>query len=158
ALLAFLEDYVSRAAAVTHNGLLVTDVATTGGLLKPTASATALAAGELEDVPYNDTLRHYIDGPADGNWVVRPSTYGKIAQLTGNRRLYVPQEQGANEPINGENILGFPVHFSNQVAAYGTTTNKFALFGNFAYVGKREGTLSVLRDPYSGAGNGYVRL
>src|SRR5690606_11001371 len=54
ALLAFLEDYVSRAAAVTHNGLLVTEVATNGGLLKTTASATALAAGELEDVVYND--------------------------------------------------------------------------------------------------------
>jgi len=59
--------------ATTHNGLLLTEVATNGTLLKTFASATAIAAGEPEDVVFNDTLGYYLDDNGSVGWFSNPS-------------------------------------------------------------------------------------
>lgn len=156
-LMAFIEDFIGRGMAKTHNDLLVTEVETNGSALKTTASTTALAAGELEDAVYGNNIAHYLgEGAGGGDWVMQPLTYSKVLQLTGSDRLYAAQAQGS---ASGPSILGYGVNFSNKVEAYGTLSNKFALFGNFGYVGRREEpSFQVLRDPYSAATTGQLRL
>ena len=155
-LIAFLSDFVGRGMAKTHNNLLVSEVAANGATLQTTASATALAVGELEAAMFNSNLAYYLDDTASVGWVMRPPTYAAITSLTGNDRLYAPTSQGQGVSLS-PSLLGYPVCWSNKVAAYGTTANKFALFGNFNYVGYREAPgFTVLRDPYSKATSGQV--
>lgn len=148
-ILAFIANFVARGMAKTRNNLIVTEATTNGTLLKTTASATALAFGEIEDAVYNDDLGDYLDDGGSNSWVMRRGTFGKIRQLVGSDRQYA----GGVLP----DLEGIPYTFSQKVAAYGTTTNKFALLGNWNYMGVRNGnTMEVLRDPYSKAGNGQV--
>jgi len=145
ALMNFVADYIGRAMATTHNGLLLTEVATNGTLLKTFASATAIAAGEPEDVVFNDTLGYYLDDNGSVGWVMRPTTFGTIASITGSARLYAETPGGSF----GREVLGYPVLYSNQAAAIASTA-KSVYFGNWYYVGVRqEPRLRLIRDPYS---------
>ena len=153
-LMGFLPEWVGRGLAKTHNADLVTEVNTNGSNLLTTTSSTVLAAGELEDAVYSNDLGPYLDDTGSVGFVVPPLTYGKVIQLTGSERWYAETHQGS---VAGPNTLGYPVVFSAKVEAYGTTTNKFALFGNFFYVGLYEApSMTVLRDPFSNAGTGQV--
>jgi HK97 family phage major capsid protein len=155
ALMSFLENYVGRAKAVTDNKLLVTECEASGTDLGSWASASAVAAAKLEEAVYHATLAYYLDNSRSVAWLMRPPTFAAFINLTGNSRLYAPQVQGSNG--DRPTLLGYPVYFSNQVDAIGAS-GKSVIFGNFGYMGRRQGGLSVLRDPYSGAGNGFVRL
>ncbi len=148
-LLDFIANFVGRGMAKTHNSLLTTEVATNGTALKTTSSATVLAAGELEDVVFATDLAYYLSDMRSVGWVMKPPTYAKILSLgSSSVRLYGSHAQGENG-IRPD-LLGYPVYWSNNVAAYGTTGNKFAQFGNWNYVGYRDpGQMTVLRDPYS---------
>ena len=143
-LMGFIADHIGRAIGVTHNAMLLTEVAANGGLLKTFASATAIAGGEVEDIVYNDTLGYYMDDGGSINWVMRPSTLGNIKSITGDARMY-------STPSNdGKRFLeGYPVLYSNQAAASAASA-KDIFFGNWWYVGMREApALSLIRDPYS---------
>lgn len=146
-LLAFIENFVGRGMAKTHNDLLITEVETNGSNLKTTTSATALAVGELEDAVYDDDLAFYLDDTGSVAWVMRPTTYGKVIQLSGDERWYADTSQGSRMP---RGLLGYGVAFSNKAEAYGTTGNKFTLFGNWNMVGWRDAGISrFIRDEYS---------
>ena len=54
-LMGFIADYIGREIALTHNSLLLTEVAANGTNLKTFASASAIAAGE----PEVDRLQRY---------------------------------------------------------------------------------------------------
>ncbi len=145
-LMGFIADYIGRGMALTHNSALITEVAANGTSLKTFASATAIAAGEPEDLVFHDTLGNYLD---DGNaisWVMKPTTFGKVKKITGNARMY-EERQGAGS--QGRTLLEYPVNYSSypgSVAASG----KSLYFGNWYYVGLREDpTLSFIRDPYT---------
>ena len=146
-LLNFITRKVADGAAKTHNSLLITEVLANGTAFGTTASATALAAGELEQAIDDDDLYFYIENDTDACWIMRPSTFGPITSITGNDRLYAEQQQGSRA---NRSLLGYEVKHSNKVEAYGTASNKFALFGNFGNVGFRDGPqMQVLRDEYS---------
>jgi len=156
-LMEFLNDWVGRNMAVTRNSLLLTEVATNGGSLKTLAATAAIAAGELEDVAWSNGVAYYLGDSANVAWVTRPATYGAITKLSGNYRWYGETGQG-DIAQTGPNILGYPVLFSQAVAAPAASA-KSLVFGNFNFVGYREGSgFSFLRDPYSKAGNGQVVL
>jgi len=153
-LMAFLSDFVGRGMAKTHNNLLVTEVAANGTQFKQFASASAIAAGEVQDIIYNNDLEPYLDD-ASVAWVTRPSTFGDIVSLQGNDFIYDRTPQGDGR---GRTLAGFPVAFSQKVAAPAASA-KSILFGNFYYVGWREAPgFTVLRDPYSKASTGQVVL
>jgi HK97 family phage major capsid protein len=155
-LMSFLMNWVARGQAKTLNNLLLTEVATSGTSYKTTASATAIAAGEPEAVALNDTLGDYLDDAGSIAWVMRPSTYAAIASLTGNPRLYA-ETNGGGAALRPP-LLGYPVYYSNKAAAI-TNSAKTAYFGNWNYVGWREAPgFTMLRDPYSAAGTGQVKL
>lgn len=154
----FVQEWVARGVAKTHNNLLVTEAVANGSELATTAATTAAVLGELEDVVYDDDLAFYLDNPSDGAWVMKPSTYGNLISITQSTyRAYAELAQGAR---GNQSILGYPVHFSNKVDAYGTANNRFAHFANwFYYMGLYEDPrLQFLRDPYTVAVSGQVRL
>lgn len=157
-LMAFLTDWIARGQAKTMNQLLITAVGTSGTAYKTTAASTALAFGEVEAVALNDTVADYLDDAGSVNWVMRASTYNAVATIqTASPRMY-----GVAQGVIGQNgqreLLGYPVFYSNKAAAIASTA-KVAYFGNWNYVGWREGNgLVLLRDPYSAASSGQLRL
>lgn len=159
-LMAFLENFISRGMAKTHNDLLITEVETSGTNLKTFAGAAAIAAGEIQDITFNDNLAYYLDDSSSVAWVTRPSTYGSIASIQGDSFVYDSTPQGSSAPSNGAkgSLAMYPVHFSNKVETL-ATGNKSILFGNWFYVGVRNAPeFQVLRDPYSAATTGQLRL
>lgn len=155
-LMNFLMDWVARGQAKTLNSLMLTEAAASGTSFKTTASATAIAAGEPEAVALNDTVAEYLDDAGSVAWVMRASTYSAISSLTGNARLYSDTNNGGN--ALRPPLLGYPVYFSNKVAAIAAEA-KTAYFGNWNYMGWREAPgFTLLRDPYSAAGTGQVKL
>lgn len=146
-LMGFIENFVGRGMAKTHNGLLLTEVAANGTAFKTFASATAIAVDELEPITYNDALEPYLDDSAACAWVMRRSVHGEIALLDdANMRRYANNQMGnENEP----SLLGFPVSYSVKSGAT-VASAKSAYFGNWNYVGYRSApTMQFIRDPYS---------
>lgn len=151
-LLPFLENFVARGMAKTHNGLLLTEVASNGTALKTFASATAIAFGELEDMVGNNDLGEYLEDDNSVAWVTRNATFWDIKSIVGSERQYAVNND------TGKTILGYPVSISQKAAATAASA-KDIYFGNWSYVGMREGFgFGVIRDPFTLAHLGQVRL
>lgn len=158
-LMGFLSDWVARGQAKTMNSLLLTEVGTNGTAFKTTAASTTLAFGELEDVAINDYVADYLDDSQSVGWVMRPSTFNAVRKIqSASPRMYGTADNVITS--NGtlrRGLLEYPVLFSNKAAAIASTA-KVAYFGNWNYVGWREGSITILRDPYSAAGTGQLKL
>lgn len=142
-LMAYISDLIGRGIALTHNAALVAEVGTTGTSLKAFASATAIAAGEIDAMVYHDTLSFYMDDGGSLAWVTRPSTLGAVKVLAGDARIYASAEN------QGKNLLGYPVHYSSKVDAI-AASKKTILFGNWWYMGLYESpSLRMILDPYT---------
>jgi len=144
-LMEAIADWIARNMATTHNSMLLTEVASNGTAFKTYASATAIAAGEPEDIVFNDTLGYYLDDGSSAAWVMRPTTFGSIASLTGNARLYAQTPGGSFT----KELLGYPVYYSNNASATAASA-KDAYFGDWFNVGYRLGrSLKLITDPYT---------
>jgi HK97 family phage major capsid protein len=144
-----LMDYIAgrivKQVAGTHNALLVAEAGSNGTAFKTYASASAIAAGEPEDIVFNDTLGYYLEDEGAGAWIGRPSTFGNIASLTGNARLYAETPGGSF----AREILGYPYFYSNKVTATAASA-KDLYFGDWDYMGYREApSMRFIYDPYS---------
>jgi HK97 family phage major capsid protein len=145
ALMDYLADLIGRGIALTHNTMLLTEVAANGTSLKTFAAAAAIAAGEPEAIVFNNTLGFYLDDGGAVAWVMRNPTFGAIAAITGNPRLYAQTPGGSFE----HEILGYSVELSTAAAAVAASA-KSCYFGNWFYVGFREDpALRIIRDPYT---------
>lgn len=155
-LLTFLNDFIGRGMAKTHNSLLLTEVGSNGTSLKTFASATVIAVDELEPIVYGNNISHYMDDSGSVAWVMQPAVYGEILLLDdANDRRYAQNALGATA---GPSLLGFPVAWSSKAGATAASA-KSVYFGNWNFVGYREAPgFSVIRDPYSRAGYGEVIL
>lgn len=149
-LLTFLENYVGRAMALTHNSLLVTEALASGTSVNLAAAAAATAT----DV---QTLVYTIKGEYGDNaqWVMKRATEGSYRKLTTTDWAFAPMPAG--DP-SVPTLWGYPVRSCDSVAAIGAG-NKSLIFGNFEYMGLYESpSISFLRDPYGSAGSGQVNL
>ena len=145
ALMAFIGDHIGRQIAKTHNAMLITEIAANGTALKTYASASTIAAGEPEAIVFNDALGYYLEDGGSVAWVTRPSTFGAVASLTGNPRLYAQTPAGSFQ----RQLLEYPVHYSQAVAAPAASA-KSVYFGNWNQVGYREAPeVRFIMDPYS---------
>jgi HK97 family phage major capsid protein len=147
-LVEFLNDYVGRALALTHNNLLVTEVLANG----TSVTLGNATAAQATDVPL--VIRNLEGAYAEGaQFLMKRATHYAFLALTGNNWQFV------NTPAGSVNSLwGYPVQNSDWVPGVGAG-NKSLLFGNFNYVGLREAPgLTFLRDPFSAAGSGQVNL
>jgi HK97 family phage major capsid protein len=149
-LLTFIEQFVGRGMAKTHNQLLLAEVAANGAALKNFTSNSAIAAGELEAIVGNDTLSNYLSDGASAAWVMRNSVHWAINAITADARFYYRD--------TADGLLGYPVHHAAKAAAIGAGA-KSVYFGDWSYVGVREEpSFTVLRDPFTLAHLGQVRL
>ena len=140
-----LADWIGRAIGLTHNTALLTEVAASGTSLKTFAAAAAIAAGEPEDIVFNSALGFYLDDGGSAAWVMRNPSFGDIASITGNPRMYAETPGGSFS----REILGYPVYLSTAAAAIAASA-KSLYFGNWFSVGFREEpALRLIRDPYS---------
>ena len=145
ALMDFIANKIGAAIGVTHNGLLLVEAAANGTSLKTFAAAAAIAAGEPEAIVFNNALGFYLDDATPAKWVMRNPTFGAIASITGNPRLYAQTPGGSF----AHEILGYDVLLSTKAAAIGASANS-VYFGNWSYVGFREDpALRIIRDIYS---------
>lgn len=156
-LMEFLNDFIGRGMAKTHNNLLLTEVAANGGTLKTFASATVIAVDELEDILYNDNLWAYLD-MGTAAWVMRPTVHGEIVKLDDSSyRRYAANAPNSQVAI-GAPLLGFPVYYSLKAGATAAST-KSVYFGDWSYVGLYESpAFTLIRDPYTRSSYGEVIL
>lgn len=151
ALLSFLNDWIARGWAATHNSLLITEAAANGTAGLTLDSATAIGQTEIPEL-VGKLMPEYQDG---AQWIMHPTTYASISGVTGNAFAFAPMPYGAPQ---GPTLWGYPVNQSSYATALAASA-KSLLFGNFNFMGMREGTgLTMLRDPYSVASKGQVRL
>lgn len=149
-LMAFLEDFIGRGMAKTHNNLLLTEVASNGTSLKTFPTASSIADGDLEDIEGNDDLGGYLDG-SDVAWVMRNSTLSYIRQLgSTNIRHYSADPAGGGPGVQqSRSLLGYPVYRTNKAAAIAASA-KTVYFGSWSRVGYRLAPdITILRDPYT---------
>lgn len=149
----FLADFVGRGMAKTHNNLLLTEVATNGTAFTTFAGTNAIAFGEPENILGNDDLSPYLDDDNAAAWVMRNSTKWAVRSIVGDDRQYYTNTDGSNDTL-----LGYPVYTSQKAGAM-SANGKSVYFGNWRYVGMREGTeINFIRDPYTVANKGQIRL
>jgi HK97 family phage major capsid protein len=78
--------------------------------------------------------------------VTRAATYGDLASITGNDRMYAENPGGS---AARRSLLGYPVYYSNYATAIGAAA-KSVYFGNWYYMGYRMAPeLRMITDPYS---------
>jgi HK97 family phage major capsid protein len=154
-LMGFIADHIGRALGMTHNSLLLTEVAASGTAFKTFASATVIAVDELEPIAYNNTVSYYLDDAGSIAWVMQPAVHGEILLLDdANMRRYANNQMG-NE--GGPSLLGHPIYYSSQSGATSAST-KSVYFGNWRFVGMREDpSLRLIRDPYTTDGVVYLK-
>jgi len=151
-LMEFLNNWIGRGWAATHNSLLITEATASGTAGLTLDSATAIGAAEIPEL-VGKLMPEYQEG---AQWIMHPTTMAYIQGLNGTSNWYFSPAPGnyAGKP----SLWGFPVNQSSYATAYAPSA-KSLIFGNFNYMGMREGTgLTVLRDPYSEASKGWVNL
>ena len=147
--MAFIEDFIGRGQAKTHNNLLLAEVVSGGKLLHTFASNSAIADGEIEDIESDDDLGAYLDDSSSVGWVMRNSTLGAVRKISGNDRVYAVESGGGPGVANMRTLIGHNVLRSNQAAAIGASAVS-VYFGNWYFVGYREApSMTLLRDPYT---------
>jgi len=150
-LMSFLNNWVARGWAATHNKLLVTEVTTNGTAGLTVDSATAIGAAEIPEL-IGKLMPEYQDG---AQWIMHPTTYAYLSGLKGDAFQFAPTPGGG---LAGPTLWGYPLNRSSYATAYAGSA-KSMVFGNFNFLGMREGTgLTTLRDPYSVASKGQIRL
>lgn len=152
-LMAFISNWVARGWAATHNSALITEAYANG---TAGATGTAVATVAAADIPtlVGKVLPEYQDG---SQWIMHPTTKAQIEGLSSSSVFTFAPQPGGNLP-GTQTLWGYPVNQSSYATAHGSG-NKSLVFGNFNFLGMREGTgLTSLRDPYSAATSGQIRL
>jgi HK97 family phage major capsid protein len=150
AMMAFLENYIGRALAMTHNSALVTE-ALASGTSVALGAQTAATVGDPETLDGN-LAAEYSD---NANFVMKKATLTSYRKLISTGPfLYQQTPAGALSP---RRLGEFDVYLSSFVPAIGSGL-KSSILGDFSYMGMRETPLSFLYDPYSLAGTSRVRL
>ena len=157
-LMSFIEAWVGQGLGRTHNNLLVTEALANGTAGLTLDGAAAITAAEVPELLYK-LKGEYADGAA---WLMDRTTEGYIRGLTGNNFQFVPTPQGSNSgsQVNsvGRDLFGVSVYNTAYMPDIGAGL-KSLLVGNFSFMGLYMAPdLTFLRDPYSLAVNGQVRL
>jgi HK97 family phage major capsid protein len=153
-LIGFLNNWVARGWAATHNLALMTQVLAAGTAGLTLDAAAAIGAAEIPEL-VGKLLPEYQDG---AQWIMHPTTYAYLSGLASTSMFQFAPQPGGNLAGGGQSLWGYPLQRSSHATALAASA-KSLVFGNFQYLGYREGTgLTTLRDPYSVATAGQVRL
>lgn len=151
-LINFISGWVARGWAATHNKALITEVLASGTAGLTLDAAAAIGAAEIPEL-VGKLLPEYQNG---AQWIMHPTTKAYIEGIYSSSVFSFAPTPGAN--MSGPTLWGYPLNQSSYATALGASV-KSLMFGNFNYLGYREGTaLNTLRDPYSVATSGQIRL
>lgn len=149
-LMAFVNNWVARGWAATHNKALIIEVLANGTAGLTLDAAAAIGATEIPEL-VGKVMPEYQDG---AQWLMHPTTKAYIEGIYSSSVFSFAPTPGAA----GTNLWGYPLNQSSYMTALGASV-KSMVFGNFGFMGYREGTsLNTLRDPYSAVTSGQVRL
>ena len=152
-LLAFINNWVARGWAATHNKALITEVLANGTAGLTLDAAAAIGATEVPEL-VGKLLPEYQDG---AQWIMHPTTFAYLSGLASSSVFTFAPHPGGNL-AGGSTLWGYSVNQSSYATALAASAKSLA-FGNFNFLGMREGTgLTTLRDPYSAATSGQIRL
>jgi HK97 family phage major capsid protein len=152
-LMEFLNNFIGRGLAKTHNSLLITAAGAGGTAALALDSATVIGVSEIPELvyllpdPYQDSAK----------WVMKRAVEGEIRSLVSASDFqYVPKWMGT---VTGRpELWGYPV-FNSEYAGATAASAKSLFFGDWSYMALREAPgLTVLRDPYSKARQGQICL
>jgi HK97 family phage major capsid protein len=152
-LTAFINNFIGRGLAKTHNSALLTAVGSGGTAALALDSATVIGVNEIPELVYL-LPDPYQDG---AKWVMKKAVEGEIrALVSASDFQYVPKWMGT---VTGRpELWGYPV-FNSEYAGATAASAKSMFFGDWSFVGLREAPgLSMIRDPYSKARQGQVCL
>ena len=153
-LLSFIGNWVARGWAATHNSALITEVLASGTAGLTLDAAAAIGAAEIPEL-IGKLMPEYQDG---AQWIMHPTTYAYLSGLASSSVFTFAPTPGGNLAGGGQQLYGYPLNRSSYATALGASV-KSLMFGNFNFLGYREGTtLQTLRDPYTVATTGNIRL
>ena len=147
-LLNFVEDFVARGMAKTHNDMLVTEALASGTAALTFDSASTIAFGEVPELWYLLPDYYATDEPNVG-WIMRRSTEGVIRGLAGTTNFYYAPTPAGATTIGRPILWGAPVYNTGKAAAIAASA-KSLILGNFYFMAKREHPqMTLIRDPYT---------
>lgn len=150
-LMKFINNWVARGWAGTHNSLLVTEVLANGTAGLTLDAATAIGAAEIPEL-VGKLQPEYRDS---AQWLMHQNTFSYLQSIASSSVFTFAPTPNGNP--NGS-LWGYPVNESSYMTALGASI-KSLVYGNFNFLGMREGTgLTMLRDPYTAAGSGQVKI
>lgn len=158
-LMDFLNNFVGAGMAATMNNLLITEALADGTAGLTLDSATAIGSAEIPELLYKLSAEY-----AAGNsvaWMMRRATEGYLRGLASQSQFVFGNAVGpatGNGTAVTSSLWGIPLHTSSFMGGL-QASGKSLLIGNFNYMGMRlDPTMTFLRDPYSRASYGEVRL
>ena len=150
-LMDFLSGWVGRGMGRTYNDLFLTALRAGGTAALTLDSATTIGVTEIPELVYK-LQPEYRDNVA---WIMNNSTEGMIRGLaSSNEFQFAPSTTTRS---GSPELWGFPVHVSSYASTVAASA-KSLIFGNYSYVGVRDGGIQFLRDPFSRASSGQLSL
>lgn len=147
-LLAFIEQFIGRGMAKTHNDLLITEALANGTAALTLDGTAAITAAEVPELWYL-LPDYYAQDEASTAWIMRRATEGLIRSLAGTTGFYYSPTPAGTVNAMRSTLWGAPVYNSGKMPA-AAGGYKSLLLGNFYYMGLREApAMAMLRDPYT---------
>lgn len=150
-LMAWLNNWLARGWAGTHNSLLAAAVLADGTAGLTLDSATAIGATEIPEL-FGKVLPDYQER---AQWLMNPATFAYLTGLSSSSMFTFAQNPGGNI---GGTLWGRPANQSVYMPGIQASAKSLAV-GDFSFVSYRDpGSLHILRDDYSAASTGQVKL
>jgi HK97 family phage major capsid protein len=147
-LVSFVEDFVARGMAKTHNELLVTEALASGTAALTFDSASTIAYTEVPELWYL-LPDYYATDEASVAWLMRRATEGVIRGLAGTTNFYYAPTPAGATMIGRPILWGAPLYNTGKAAAIAASA-KSVILGNFYFMAKREHPqMTLIRDPYT---------
>jgi HK97 family phage major capsid protein len=151
-LQSFLSNWVARGLAATENTAIMTELRASGTAGLTLDVATAVGYTEIPEMVGKLAPEYQ----ANAKWILNPATVAYIQGVnSASSFLFAP---GATSYAGMPSLWGFPVIQTAQASSL-VASAKSLIFGDFSFVGYRRSTsLTVIRDPYTVANLGQLRL
>ncbi len=147
-LLSFIEEFVGRGMAKTHNSLMLTEAAANGTAALTLDSASTIAYTEVPELWYK-LPDYYATDESSVAWIMARATEGVIRGLAGTTGWYFAPTPGGDTAIGRPTLWGAPIFNSGKAAAIAASA-KSVYLGNWYYMALREApSFTMLRDPYT---------
>jgi HK97 family phage major capsid protein len=144
-LLAFIENFIGRGMAKTHNLMLTTEALASGTAALTFDAAATIASAEVPELYYK--LEDEYASDTTTAWLMRRATEGIIRGQKGDPWHFAPTPNGDGMTKTLWDMT--PVYNAASMPAVAASA-KSLLVGNFAFMAYREGPgFSFLRDPYT---------